>query len=134
MARAKRQRNAVSKAAATPPPETVPPERVEHVVRWFLTGNRPADIIASISAEWPDQPLRPLLKAAADDLARDAGIKQDVLFGWCLQASREVYRRMLDIGDLVGALRAIKQIADLAKAIPPPPEQPLPPPGAATPV
>lgn len=37
-----------------------------------------------------------------------------VIRGWCLEALREMYRRMVDIGDYAGALKAIKELMHYA--------------------
>lgn len=102
--------------AAIPMPTSpaVDPLRVEQTVRWLLSGARDADVVEAIRATWPDQELQPLIAAAVENLAASADYDQTVLRGWCFEATRDVYRRMVEIGDLVGALRAIKQLADLA--------------------
>lgn len=99
-------------APADPPP--VDPARVDQTVRWLLTGARDADVLEAIRTTWPDQALPPLLQAAVESLAKSAEFDATVVRGWCFEATKDVYRRMLEIGDLVGALRALKQLAELA--------------------
>lgn len=88
--------------------------RVEQTVRWLLTGARDADVVEAIRTTWPDQELQPLVQAAANDLAESGRFDREVIRGWCLESSKDLYRRMVEIGDFAGALRAIKQIRDLA--------------------
>ena len=35
----------------------------------------------------------------------------DVLRGWCFEAYRELYRKMVDVGDYKGAIAAIKELS-----------------------
>lgn len=42
-------------------------------------------------------------------------IDADTVSGWCFEATRDMYRRMVEIGDFAGALRAVKQLAEFAK-------------------
>ena len=95
-------------------PAAVDPSRVEQTVRWLLSGARDADVVEAIRTTWPEQPLPPLLAAAVEDLARSAEYDRLVVRGFCFEATKDLYRRMVEIGDLVGALRAVKMLADLA--------------------
>jgi hypothetical protein len=92
----------------------VDPARIEQTVKWLLTGARDADVIEAIRTTWPDQELQPLLVAAVGELSSSAEFSRKVVRGWCFEASKDLYRRMVEIGDFAGALRAIKQIKDLA--------------------
>lgn len=88
--------------------------RVDQVVRWLLTGARDSDVVEAIRATWPDQDLPPLLAAAVADLAKAGTFNRAVLRGWCFEATKHLYHRMVEIGDFAGALRAVRQLADLA--------------------
>jgi hypothetical protein len=111
----RKQTKPVTKPTAiAKPPRDPEPLQVEQVVRWMLSGSRDADILAGIAATFPGQPIEPLIAAAVDELAKSAETDADVVKGWCFEATKELYRRMLDIGDLVGALRAVKQLMELA--------------------
>lgn len=92
------------------------PSRVEQVLKWIVAGNRDAEILAAIATNWPDQKPIPLVNEAMTCLKESSEFEQDVLVGWCFEATKDVYRRMVELGDLVGALRAIKQMHDLARA------------------
>ena len=91
---------------------------VEQVFRWILAGATEYDIDEAVRTAWPDvNPAPPIVEAIAK--LREAGaFDQQVVFGWCFEATRDLYRRMVDIGDFPGALRAIKQLADLTKRQP----------------
>lgn len=88
--------------------------RVEQTVKWMLTGARDADVVEAIRTLWPDQELRPLISAAVAQLADSGQFSGRVVRGWCFEATKDLYRRMVEIGDFAGALRAVKMLADLA--------------------
>lgn len=89
-------------------------KRVEQTVRWMLTGARDADVVEAIATTWPDQELRPLVTAAVAQLAESGKFSRQVVRGWCFEATKDLYRRMVEIGDFAGALRAVKMLTDLA--------------------
>ena len=40
-----------------------------------------------------------------------------ILKGWCLEASRDLYRKMLEVGDFAGALRAVSEANKIGEQI-----------------
>lgn len=98
--------------AIVPPP--VDPERVEQIVRLILQGKRDFDVVRYIRRAWPDQDPAQLLISCGAHFQQQADFKPAVILGWCFSATMEVYRRMLEEGDLMGALRAIKQLRELS--------------------
>lgn len=67
-------------------------------------------IDVSFARRDPQAAVMERLKDAAD-------IEAEVLFGWCLESCRDLYRRMVEIGDFAGALRAVKQLAELTRYV-----------------
>lgn len=82
---------------------------------WILEGNRAEDVADQIRQMYPAADVEHLLSNAANYFASVGNADAEVIRGWCLDATRELYRRMVESGDYVGALRAIKQLATLAK-------------------
>lgn len=89
-------------------------DRVEQTIRWLLTGARDADVLEAIRTTWPDQEVKPLIAAAVEQLAQSGKFDRLVVRGWCFEVTKDLYRRMTEIGDFAGALRAVKQMWDLA--------------------
>lgn len=89
-------------------------DRVEQTVKWLLTGARDADVVEAIQTTWPDQELQPLIQAAVQQLAASGRVDRQVVRGFCIEATKEIYRRSMEIGDFAGGLRAIKQLWSLA--------------------
>lgn len=113
----KRKPKAVAPEIVAPPaviPPPVDPYRIEQAIRWILEGQREFDVIEAIKETWPDQDPVALFAECGAHFASAAAFNQAVIVGWCFAATMDVYRRMLAVGDLVGALRAIRQLRELA--------------------
>jgi hypothetical protein len=106
-------------ARVAPAPQ---PEQIEQVRQWLIDGHRDHSIIESTRTTWPEwsaDPM-PLISAALDQIAKSADFDSATLAGWCFEATKDVHRRMIESGDYAGALRAIRQLADMAAKQPPP--------------
>ena len=100
--------------AAKPAAEMLFEERVEQTVKWLLTGSRDADVVEAIRAHWPGQELQPLVTAAMQQLIEAGETEAAAVRGWCFEATKSLYAQMVAIGDFAGALRAVKQLYELA--------------------
>ena len=101
-------------SAAKPAAEMAFEERVEQTVKWLLTGSRDADVVEAIRAHWPGQELQPLVTAAMQQLIEAGETEAAAVRGWCFEATKSLYAQMVAIGDFAGALRAVKQLYELA--------------------
>ena len=91
------------------------PTRVNQVFKWILTGATEHDIAEAIATSWPKAEAQPLIVAAVEKLRAAGQVDQQCVLGWCFEATRDLYRRMVEIGDFPGALRAVKQLSELVK-------------------
>lgn len=82
---------------------------------WVLEGHPEHFILTAIPEHWPDDEPGPLIAAALERLAKTATVDVEIVAGWCFEATRFVYQKMLDVGDHTGALRAIKQLLEIAR-------------------
>ncbi len=100
----------------TRPPATTPEElaRITQVFLWIVQGQAEGHILEAIRATWPDQEPKPIIAAAIEELAKSADFNPKVIRGWCFEAYRDLYRRLYENGDFVGALRAVKLLQDMA--------------------
>ena len=90
-------------------------DRVHQVLTWIVAGTSQYDIEQTIAQAWPDAKTQPLIIAAMKQIAAAADDEPEVLRGWAIEATREIYRRALEVGDLQTALRALKQTVELSK-------------------
>jgi hypothetical protein len=86
---------------------------VDEVIAWLIEGHRDADIREAIRQKWPDQEPGALQLAAIEHFERAAGCDVAVVHGWALEAYRDLYRRMVKIGDFANAMKAIKELVRL---------------------
>lgn len=89
--------------------------RIEQVFKWIISGHSEYDINEAIGAQWPEEKTKPLIVAAIQKIRDTGTIDAKTLNGWCFESTRDIYRRMIEIGDFAGALKAIKQLAEFAK-------------------
>jgi hypothetical protein len=94
----------------------VNPEEVNQVLKWILSGATERDVTEAVTHSYPATPAAPLLQAAVRQIREAANFDPLTVRGWCVEATRDLYRRMVEIGDFTGALRAVKQLADFARA------------------
>lgn len=114
-----------SRAEASPPQAaetfaaisclTSEPERIECVVKWILTGAREMDVLEAIQAHWPNTDHRPLVAAAVGQLADAGNFDGGVVRGFCVEATKQLYRQMVELGDFAGALRAVQLLHRMAQ-------------------
>ena len=105
------------------PTEAVPPlatlataeARINQVFHWILEGATDYDITEAMRQAWPEADHATILLAAIDKIKESARINPQTVAGFCVEATRDLYRRMVEIGDFPGALRAIRQLKDLLK-------------------
>jgi hypothetical protein len=89
--------------------------KVEQLTKWILGGASEHDIAEAVQASWPADDHQQMMVEALATLAKSAHFDADLLTGFCVEATRDLYRRMVEIGDFTGALRALKQLHDFAK-------------------
>ena len=90
----------------------------EQVFLWLIEGVRVRDIKEAAAISYPDADVDQCIEAALDSFAVTARADGGIIRGWCLEAYRELYRRMLEIGDFSGALKAVKELIREAKTQP----------------
>ena len=83
----------------------------------ILEGNTRQDIEAAAPELFPGVDAKKVIEHALEAFAAVANESTDVIGGWCLESSRDLYRKMVEVGDYAGALRAVKQVTDTAKFI-----------------
>ncbi len=91
---------------------TEPKDTPESVLRQILAGFNLADISEVVGENGGDS--NALIQEAIANLEAMAQEPPDAITGFALCATRELYRRMLETGDYVGALRAVKQLLDIS--------------------
>jgi hypothetical protein len=91
------------------------PARVNQVWHWILEGATEFDILEAMQQAWPEADHASLLVGAVGKIRESSRLDPTTVLGFCVEATRDLFRRMVEIGDFPGALRAIRQLRDLAK-------------------
>ena len=86
----------------------------EQVIGWLLEGHRDSDIKQAVESLWPNEDPMALMHAAVDHFAKAADCDRAVVLGWAMEAYRDLYRRLLEIGDFANAMKAVKELVALA--------------------
>lgn len=92
-------------------------EALPKIYGMLLEGNTRQDIEAAAPKLFPGCDVKKIVDHALAAFATVANESTDVIGGWCLESSRDLYRKMVEVGDYAGALRAVKQVTDTTKFI-----------------
>ena len=98
-----------------PPPTS--DAKVNQTIKWLLSGATHFDILEAIHSSYPDDDPAKLILAAMLHFETAGKFDPTVVVGWCFAATQDLYRRMVDIGDYPGALRAVKQMLELTRHV-----------------
>ena len=100
-----------TKRTKSPP---VAPATLKAVLAWILAANDERDVREAIRKEFPDADEAAVLSAAVDELEAIGNESPEFTRGWALAATRELVRKMIEVGDYANAMRGIKQVNELA--------------------
>jgi len=108
------------KTEAPPPTPIAPtPNPGRKVIEWMIEGQREADIAEAVATAFPGQSAKKLIEAAVDHFVQAAHCERNVILGWSMEAYRALYRKLLEIGDYHGAMKAVASLQKLASELPP---------------
>ena len=92
----------------------VTPDALKSVLKWILEANDERDIREAIRAKYPGTNENAALEAAVREIADIGSEEPEFTHGWALAATRELVRKMIEVGDYNNAMRGIKQVSELA--------------------
>ena len=98
----------------TVPAEPAAPPPAVAVVQWLITGASEHDVLEALQAKYPAADARKTLAAVRAHFAAEGQPDTDALRGWVLASYRELYRRMLEVGDFDGARKVLKNITEVS--------------------
>lgn len=87
--------------------------RTEQVIRWIATGASYTEIIEQIDKTYPGTPAEKVYDSAISIIRTAGDVDPAILRGFAIESAREIYRRLMEAGDLVNALRALRMMLDL---------------------
>lgn len=89
-------------------------DRIKTVSHWILEGNSMFDVLEAMDAASltkPDQ--KKIMGGVLEYFTKSGDADPDVVRGWCLESLRELYRKMVAIGDFANAVKVVKDIFNL---------------------
>ena len=96
------------------PSKPIPPATLKAVLSWILAANDERDIREAIRKDYPDTDEGAALAAAVAEIEAIGNESPEFTRGWALAATRELVRKMIEVGDFANAMRGIKQVSELA--------------------
>lgn len=109
----KQSKNSDSSLQASPTER----EAAVKVYGMLLEGHSRPEIEEAIKSLYPKLDTGQLVGTALTAFERLTNEPPRILKGWCLEASRDLYRKMLEVGDFTGALRAISEANKIGEQI-----------------
>ncbi len=103
----------VAEAIPVPPTD----EQVRQVLTWVIEGHSTDEIKLAMNDHWPGADGEAIALAVTERLMESSDFTPDVMRGMCVEATREVYRRALEMADLGVALRAVRQLWEMTQAV-----------------
>ncbi len=92
-----------------------PVNPVENVFNFLIEGHGNANIIEYLETrEVTTAQAKSILEEALTKFVKSAALPKSLRRGWCLEAYRELYRKLVETGDYSGALKAVNDIAKLS--------------------
>lgn len=101
-------------AAGLPPVPASWAPAVDAVVAWIVAGGRDQQVLQLLEQQFPGLPALQLVSYALQTIRDAADVDAELLRGWAFLATKETFRRALAADDFGPALRAVKQVLDLA--------------------
>jgi len=110
-----------SPAEAPPPknelvlsPPTTPAGKANQVLKWIVSGASEYDVAEAIAATFPADDQAALLLAGLRLLSESSTIDPGTLRAFAFEATKDIYRKAVEISDFPTALRALRQLQDIA--------------------
>lgn len=91
------------------------PEVLKAAMRWILEANDERDVREAIRSKFPEAQGDEVIHLAVQEIMATGNEDPAFTRGWALAATRELIRKMIEVGDYANAMRGIKQVAELAR-------------------
>jgi len=94
-----------------------PVDHVTQVFHWLTEGHTAGDIVEALAdLQIEGDQARFVIEQALKKFVESASLPPEVRAGWCLEAFRHLYHRLVKTGDYTGAIRCVQEIAKLSGA------------------
>lgn len=114
-----------AKSVETQPPAVIPEGElppapaewapaIDAVAEWLLSGGRDQQVLQLLEEQFPELPAMRLVAYALQTIRDAADVDAELLRGWAFLATKETFRKAITANEFGPALRAVKQLLDLA--------------------
>ena len=96
---------------------TATSDRLRQVYEWILEGASEEQIREAFAEMYPTakkNTVGKVIEAALERILQAGARAPGEVAAFCVESTRELYRKMVEIGDYPGALRALRQLHELA--------------------
>lgn len=90
--------------------------KVEQLALEIARGRTQTECFDLARLEWPGENPVTLYDDAVGEIRKAASVDDELLRGWAVHALRDIYRRLLDAGELDAAMKALKLLLEVANA------------------
>lgn len=91
--------------------------KINQILTWIMEGNSEHLIQEAVEATWPGEDSAPLILKAVRGVKKSAKTMRANAADWCIEATKFLYAKQVEIGEYTGAMRAVKQIAELTTKV-----------------
>jgi hypothetical protein len=85
--------------------------QLHQILQWVVDGNDEHDVREAIADKFPGMDADAAIAEIVAYLSEAGQASGDVVRGYCLEAYRKLYSRMVSIGDFANAARVIKELS-----------------------
>jgi hypothetical protein len=90
---------------------------INDIVAFIIDGHSNNNIIDYLKNNGiGNEKAKIIFEKALEKLLRSTKLPVGVRRGWCLEAYRHLYQKMLSSGDYIGAMKAVKEISSIAES------------------
>lgn len=83
---------------------------IKNIAKLLTEGNAINDVVEFILVENPEVQREQILNAGFDWFVSASNIPEKYIKGWCYEAFRELYRKLIEVGDYNSAIKCVKEI------------------------
>lgn len=88
---------------------------IKAVTGFLVEGHSNVDIMEYLDKQsFTAEDIALVFEQVLANFVKAANLPRSVRRGWCLEALRDLYQKLVSTGDYVGAIRAVREIAKLS--------------------
>tara|TARA_Y100000310_G_scaffold198561_1_gene198591 strand:- start:241 stop:609 length:369 start_codon:yes stop_codon:yes gene_type:complete len=96
---------------------TITPLEVQTVANWIIEGHSQYEVEEAVKDRLTDNPkkIELLFQAVLEHFSAAGDADPQLVKGWALESMRQLYKKMMEIGDYTGAFKVAKYLYSIQK-------------------